>query len=75
MYLMGTVVSRTKGTSMPVGFGSNINTLTRDIRVNVVEIKNGTFIEPMNGVEQPTVAVTDFWKDQTVVLHVLRRFG
>lgn len=71
--IMGNHLSN-KGTSVPVGKDANLSELAKGIRVQVVDVK-GPLGEPANPAEVPTALVTDFWKEQTVVLHILRRFG
>jgi len=57
-----------------VGLGSNLSRIgAGDVRVNVVN-KCGPFSQPAAG-ECETALVGDFWKDQRVVVHLLRRFG
>lgn len=56
------------------GVGANLgaDSAVQAAQVYVVD-KEGPFDEAKE--DTPIVKVVDFWKDQTVVLHLLRRFG
>ena len=56
------------------GVGTNIANVEgiKEASVYVVS-KEGPFDEAKENT--PKSLVTDFWKDQTIVLHLLRRFG
>jgi len=60
--------------SSQLGVGTDLNSVANGVEVDVVDIK-GPFGEPQEGVHVEQAAVEEFWREQKVVLHLLRRFG